>query len=348
MHRRSVLLGLAGLALAAGARAARALPRLNLADFPTPLEETPELARALGVGRLLVKRDDRAGASYGGSKLRKLELLLADAEARGHRSVAALGGVGSNQTLATAFFAKQRGLGAHLYLLPERPSPEVRAHLLAQAALGAHQHLVGTEAQAARAMARLPDRPYLIPTGGSSAVGNAGFVAAGLELAAQVRPDAVYLPLGTGGSAVGLALGLHAAGLSAEVVAVRTASPRYGTPSLLRKATRELSALQHAADARFPRVDRPPRLTVREGWVGKGYAEPTASGRRAQKLARDTAGLELDLTYCAKALAGLQGDAPKLRDKTVVFWLTFDARRVEHAGVGVGDLPRELRAYARG
>jgi len=361
LDRRGALMSLFGLVLAPYAARAgsparrlhalfpgtRMLPWLRLSSWPTPLEEHASLAKALGVGRLFVKRDDRAGAAYGGSKLRKLELLLADAEARGHRGVATQGGVASNQTLATAFFAKQRGLAAQLFLLPERPSAAARAHLLAQAALGAEQRLVGSEAQAGRAIARLAERPYVIPTGGSSALGNAGFVEAGLELAEQVKPDAVYLPLGTGGSAVGLALGLQTARADAEVVAVRTASPRFGTPSLLRRAAREMSSLLHALDPAFASTDRLPRLRVREGFVGKGYAEPTASGRRMRDLARAEAGLELDLTYSAKALAALAADAPKLRDKSVVFWLTYDAREVPSGTAKVSDLPRALRAYAR-
>lgn len=360
MDRRSVLklcLALGAFAdPARAARAARALPRrfsgisaqpwLALAALPTPLEEHPALGRALGVGRLWVKRDDRAGARAGGSKLRKLELLVADAEARGHRAVAAVGGVGSNQTLATAVVARQRGLGSHLYLLAERPSAAVRHHLLAQAALGAKQQLVASEAQAARAIAQLPERPYSIPMGGSSALGNVGFVEAGLELASQLTPHVVYLPLGTGGAAVGLALGLRAAGLDVEVVAVRTSS--YATGPRLAKMARETSALLHRLDSTFPRDPGRLRLRVRDGFVGRGYAEPTAAGQRALTLAKQHAGLELDLTYTAKALAALAADAAALRDKTVVFWLTYDARRVGSEGASARDLPASLRGYARG
>lgn len=360
MDRRGALASLLGLALAprtvraAGAQRLVArhpgvakLPWLALAALPTPLEEAPELARALGVGRLFVKRDDRTHAAHGGSKLRKLELFLADAEDQGRRAIAAVGGVGSNQTLATAFFAKERGLASHLFLMPERPSPEVRAHLLAQAALGAEQRLVGTEAQAFRAIAKHPARPYSVPTGGSSPLGNVGFVEAGLELASQVRADAVYLALGTAGSAVGLALGLSAAGLATKVIAVRAASPRYGTPRQLRLAARETSELIAGYDATFPVVQSLPNLTVREGFVGKGYAEPTAAGRHARKLVRSVLGLELDLTYTAKAFAALQADAKSLRGKTVVFWSSWDARPIDAGAAGVSDLPRELRGYAR-
>lgn len=360
MHRRSALTALLALGLAPGRAAASgpprqlprrfpgvsALPWLKLATLPTGLEEQPELGHALGLGRLWVKRDDLSGTRHGGSKVRKLELLLAEAEDRGHRAVATVGGVGSNQTLATALLATERGLGVHLYLLAERPSATVRDHLLAQAALGAKQHLVGSEAQALSAMAREPERPYVIPMGGSSALGNVGFVEAGLELAAQATPDVVYLPLGTGGAAVGLALGLRAAGLDAEVIAVRTSS--HATGPRLAKMARETSALLRSLAPGFPDHHQRLRLTVRDGFVGKGYAEPSAAGRRAVALARKHAGLELDLTYTGKALAALEADASKLRNRRVVFWLTYDSRRVDPGAARARDLPVSLRGYARG
>jgi 1-aminocyclopropane-1-carboxylate deaminase/D-cysteine desulfhydrase-like pyridoxal-dependent ACC family enzyme len=336
---------------------AQALGAVELAEFPTPLERTDELGRRLGGVEIWLKRDDRAGERYGGSKVRKLEYLLGDAERRGFHSVLAQGGMGSNQTLATALYAKERGLHAILLLLPEQPSAETRAHLLAQQALGAEQHLIGVDDGAVgRFVKKLPEgeRPYVIATGGSSPLGDVGFVAAGFELAEQIAeaklpvPEVVYLPLGTGGSAVGLALGLAAAGLSTRVVAVRTASMRYGTPPLLRKAAKETNALLHDADASFPLLDFDALgLEVRNGYVGRGYALPTTKGKKAQALAHDAAGLELDLTYSSKALAALIDDAPTLVGKHVVFWVTFDPRPVSVEGTSPADLPADLRPYAR-
>ena len=59
------------------------MPRIQLAIAPTPLVETPRLAAAIGLERLLVKRDDNTGLALGGNKARKLEHLCAEALARG-------------------------------------------------------------------------------------------------------------------------------------------------------------------------------------------------------------------------------------------------------------------------
>ena len=59
------------------------LPRVHLANLPTPLQEMPRLREALGgptvCPRILIKRDDLTGLAFGGNKVRKLEFLVADA-----------------------------------------------------------------------------------------------------------------------------------------------------------------------------------------------------------------------------------------------------------------------------
>jgi L-cysteate sulfo-lyase len=55
------------------------LPRINLADLPTPLQELTNLAKVLKGPRIFIKRDDLTGLAFGGNKTRKLEFLIADA-----------------------------------------------------------------------------------------------------------------------------------------------------------------------------------------------------------------------------------------------------------------------------
>ena len=43
------------------------LPRVHLANLPTALEDAPNLAAAIGINRLLVKRDDTTGLALGGN-----------------------------------------------------------------------------------------------------------------------------------------------------------------------------------------------------------------------------------------------------------------------------------------
>lgn len=55
------------------------LPRLKLAQLPTPLQDLSRLGQRLQGPKLLVKRDDQTGLALGGNKTRKLEFLIADA-----------------------------------------------------------------------------------------------------------------------------------------------------------------------------------------------------------------------------------------------------------------------------
>ena len=69
------------------------LPRIKIAQLPTPIEPLPRLGAELGGLRLLVKRDDQTGLALGGNKTRKLEYLMAEAQANGARSVLSTGAV---------------------------------------------------------------------------------------------------------------------------------------------------------------------------------------------------------------------------------------------------------------
>ena len=80
-------------------RALAGLPRLPLAHLPTPLDEAPRFAGHVGVGRVLIKRDDCTGMLFGGNKTRHNEFLLADALRR-HCDVVVWGaGIQSNNCL---------------------------------------------------------------------------------------------------------------------------------------------------------------------------------------------------------------------------------------------------------
>src|SRR3979411_3523277 len=89
------------------------MPRLGLAITPTPLQETPPLAAALGLDRLLLKRDDNTGLALGGNKARKLEYLVADAARAGADMLLTLGAPQSNHCRMTAAAARVAGMDNH-------------------------------------------------------------------------------------------------------------------------------------------------------------------------------------------------------------------------------------------
>ena len=334
---------------------AKKLPHLALADLPTPIEHNARLGDHLGVGEIYLKRDDLSASAYGGGKPRKLEPLLGEAVRDGHTTVVTTGGVGSNQAVATSIFARQLGLDSIVLLLPQASTAAVRRNLLANHLFGAEMRLVGSQADAARTARRLAEgerRAYVIPAGGSSPLGNTGFVNAGLELADQVAagelptPDYVYIALGTMGSAVGLVIGLKVAGLPTRVVAVRASNRNTSTRRKLEAMYRQTVAYLRSVDETFPEVTLAPDDLVIEGrYLGGGYAKKTRRGEAAIETFRRHTGLELELTYTAKAFAALAGRAKDHQSDVVVFWNTQSSRPLDVSAVGAADLPRAFHPY---
>lgn len=69
------------------------IPRIKIAHLPTPVDVLPNLSARLGGVQILVKRDDLTGLALGGNKIRKLEFLLAEAQANGAKTLITTGAV---------------------------------------------------------------------------------------------------------------------------------------------------------------------------------------------------------------------------------------------------------------
>jgi D-cysteine desulfhydrase len=316
------------LVAAAGRALFERLPRLVdlvpftvLADgLPTPVEQTDT--------RLWVQREEHTSAAYGGNKVRKFEFLFPVAQRRGGPMLTA-GGVGSHHVLAAAVHADRVGLDvdAVLYRQPETDDvARTRAELDAMA--NVHVTRIPSPylmpaAVAARLAALAPKRPYLLWPGASTPLGTLGYVSAGLELAAAFdgaawpRPDAVVVPLGSGGTAVGTALGLMMAGWGAtEVIAVRAADAVANNIGVLRSLEAGTAALLALGGWR----PRPAKLRVARQWFGGHYGRPTRAGDEAMRIAEEM-GLALEPTYTAKAFAAALDQLG--RGRRVAFIQTF-------------------------
>jgi len=295
----------------------------SLGTWPTPLEGAPALAAELGLAELWLKREDRSSPRYGGSKVRGLEFLLAGAHP-GEVCVT-IGGTGSTHCLATAVHSRALGLRTVLAQFPQPDTDPARA--TARAASGYADVVVRSASRAGFPLALLRawlaagrlGRRRWIPGGGAHPRGVLGQLLGTLELAGQTPgpPDAIVLPLGSGGTAAGVALGLSALGWQTRVIAVRVA-PRIAANAWrvawLAHATRRLLADRHIP------LPAPHAVTVVDG-VGGGYGHPTVAGEAARTLAARH-GLTLDSTYGAKAFAALRRP-PVCNCRRVVFWHTF-------------------------
>lgn len=349
---------------------ARSLPRLVLGRFPTalqPLRGIPELERA-GV-ELWVKREDLCSPLYGGNKVRKLELLLADPrlqtsplatatdgtpQPRSEACVLSYGAYGSNHVLAMALHARALGLKSAAVLFPQPITPLVQQRLREQLGAGVqlfpcrtYLHAPWQRYQALQTARRAvdghsPDLVELAP-GGSSPLGTLGWVSGGLEIAAQVQAgeaphfDAVYGALGSGGMIAGLWLGLQAA--AKTLVAVRVVPWPVAcrlTVQVLAARTQGLlqALLANPAQPPPPR----PRLQIRGGFVGAGYGDPSAAAVEAVRWASEH-GLNLEPTYTGKTLAALLSDvrAGRLRGQRVLFINSYNSADLSHLAAH-GDL----------
>lgn len=304
---------------------------LDLARLPTPLEQLERTSARLGV-EVWVKRDDLTGLGLSGNKVRKLAWLLADAQARGATVLVTTGGIQSNHCRATAAAAARLGLRCVLLLRGAAPAPgQLDGNLLLDAFFGAEVRWCTPEgyrqrdARMAAIAAELEEEgalPYVIPEGGSNALGALAFARACDELRAQ-QPDggfdSVVCAVGSGGTLAGLAMG----GLRGRVLGIAVCDD---APSFRGRA-RDIAAEGAALGLVLP-PPGPDTWDVLEDWRGPAYAQTTPDAWRQHAAFSAETGLLLDPVYTGKAWAAIEdlaARAPERLGRRVLFWHTGGA-----------------------
>jgi len=317
-------------------RLSKRLPRLKLASLPTPVE-CRVIRLESGSFRLSIKYDNLSGRIYGGNKIRKLEYIFPRARSRGCKRIATFGAAGSNHALATALYAREAGFQCTCFLSHQAKSPLVAATLNKHLEIGTE--LVRFGGARAKRLAILRRQlwnrnAWVIPMGGSSWLGTIGFVTAGLELADQVArgdlelPDRIYVGSGTMGTAVGIALGLAAAGCETEVHAVRVSDVSISNEAALRRLLDKTVAMMRHYDPSVPAgLAAAARIRLRDEFFGPGYAQGSTATREAIQFANEVLDLELEQTYTGKAMEALLADAGKsgAGDRSVLYWHTYNS-----------------------
>lgn len=288
-------------------------PRLPLIDHPTALQKLPRLSRHLGRD-LWIKRDDLTPLALGGNKARKLEFLAADALARGADVLVTAGAIQSNHVRQTAAVAAQLGLGCVALL--ENPIGTDDASYLSNGNrllldlfgvqirfvdnLDDAQQQLETTCERLRAEGR---KPYLVPIGGSNALGALGYVRAGLELAGQIAAcgedfAAVVLASGSAGTHAGLALALETVRPGSRIVGVTVSRLQHEQRP---KVQNLLNDTAHLLGMPPPQM----HIELWDGYFAPRYGEPNDAGLEAIGLMARLEGVLLDPVYTGKAFAGL-------------------------------------------
>lgn len=303
------------------------LPRIPIAHLPTPIEEMPRLSAHLGGPRLLIKRDDQTGLAFGGNKTRKLEYLMADAQAQGAKTVITAGAVQSNHCRQTAAAAARLGLDCILVLAGNQPEKASANFLLDQ--------LVGAEFAWAKDFSTRDAvlqqtfdnaqsegrQPYLVPYGGSNPIGAAGYFYAIKELLEQgVRPDWVFFPSSSGGTQAGMVLGAEVFAFEGKVLGISVDEPQ----DVLKERVARLAS-ETAKCLDIPITFEVDQIFVNADYTGEGYGIMNSIDKEAVHLFAEYEGLLLDPVYTGRAAGGMidvirQGFFSK--DEAVLFWHT--------------------------
>lgn len=286
-------------------------PRLELIGAPTPLEYLPRLSDHLG-REIFIKRDDTTPLAMGGNKLRKLEFLAADALREGADTLITAGAIQSNHVRQTAAVAAK--LGLHCVALLENPIG-TRAENYLSNGNRLLLDLFNTQVEMCDALtdpsAQLDElatrieaqgyRPYVIPVGGSNALGALGYVESALEISLQcedaVAISSVVVASGSAGTHAGLAVGLEQLMPQAELIGVtvsRSVADQLPKVVALQQAVANSLELQAKAE-----------IILWDDYFAPGYGTPNEDGMAAVKLLAQLEGILLDPVYTGKAMAGL-------------------------------------------
>ncbi len=291
-------------------------PRVFLAHLPTPLERMDRLTEALGGPEIWIKRDDCTGLSTGGNKTRKLEFLMAEAQAEGADMVMTQGATQSNHARQTAAFAAKLGMGCHILLEDRTGSNDLNynnnGNVLLDHLHGATIEKRGPDLDMNAEMEAVADRfrsegrkVYTIPGGGSNPTGALGYVNCAYELVGQLNDrglavDHIVHATGSAGTQAGLITGLKAINANIPLLGIGVRAPKEKQEENV-FALAEKTAEKIGAGGVVKRDD----VVANTDYVGEGYGIPRADTIEAIEMFAQLEGILLDPVYSGKGAAGL-------------------------------------------
>lgn len=298
--------------------------RISLANLPTPIEKLDRLTQKWGGPDIYVKRDDLTGIALSGNKIRKLEFVIAEAQARGADLLITCGGIQSNHARATAVAAIKSGMKSYLVLRGQE-GDEVDGNLLLDFLVGAKVKYITAEDYSTRVdeiMAELAEdlkkqgyHPYVIPEGASNELGAIGYLAATEEIVEQLNKlkldiDYIVCAVGSGGTHAGLLLGQKLYNQKYKVIGFNVCDDEaYFIAKISRISKGAIDRFSFKVD--FKNDD----VKIIDGYVGEGYALNRQEEIDFIKQVALEQGLILDPVYTGKTLFGLKDQISKGRFK---------------------------------
>lgn len=300
------------------------LPRQNLANLPTPLEELTRLNEIVKGPKIWIKRDDLTGLAFGGNKLRKLEYLIGQALDEGADTIVTSGSIQTNHGRLTAAACARTGLECIL-VVTEEDDNIYESNRILQAFLGSKLAFVDDvkplEGETmAKAQLRVGDqkilevmkslqkegkKPFYIPRGGRSLQGTASYVNAMGEIKKQVETlniqiDYIIVAAATCSTLTGILLGARVFDFKTNVIGISVSRDiAEGQQLVVEEFNRDAKALG------YPYQIHTEEVNILGDYLGEGYGIPSKESYEAMELLGKTEAIMLDPIYTGKAMAGL-------------------------------------------
>jgi len=286
-------------------------PRRRYSQMPSPIEFLPNFTKALGGPRVWIKRDDMLGLAPGGNKTRKLEFLMGDALAKGADTLITCGAPQSNHCRITLAAAVKEGLKCRFVIeerVPGSYDPNASGNNFMFRMLGVEAiTVVPGGSNMAEAMEKVAAelraqgrKPYIIPGGGSNAIGGLGYVACAQELQNQLlqmgQPmDYVVVGSGSSGTHGGLVAGFLGNNIHIPLLGIGVSrDPLDQNPLVLKEAQAIMDLLK--VDIKVPA-----EAVVSYGdWWRPKYSIPNPAMVEAVQMLARTEAILLDPVYTGK------------------------------------------------
>ncbi|WP_374447735.1 D-cysteine desulfhydrase [Providencia sp.] len=303
----------------------RQFEKVDLLKTSTPLHRLNNLSKKFG-REIYIKRDDMTPLAMGGNKLRKLEFLMADALAKNAKIIVTAGAIQSNHVRQTAAVAAMYGL--ECVALLENPIQSNDTNFLHNGnklltdLFGARcvmcEELTDPQAQMEALIESLSlHDAYIVPVGGSNALGALGYIQCAIEIAEQkpehIEFDKIIVASGSAGTQAGLAIGLQALLPQSQLIGVTVSRKQQDQAPKVEKLQNELAQLL--------KLHQVPDVILWDNFFAPMYGMPNQQGLAAIKLLAQQEGILLDPVYTGKAMAGLIDYLENSVEKTPVLFI---------------------------
>jgi D-cysteine desulfhydrase len=295
--------------------------KIKLANLPTPLEQLKFRNK-----KFLVKRDDYTGTDFSGNKIRKLEYLLYQAKRNGTEIIFTCGATQSNHCRATAAAAARIGIRTKLFLWGY-DSNVADGNLFLSKMYGSEISFLNKRnylnvneimEEEGDQLLKRGKKVYIIPEGGSTALGIWGYISFISELKNQTnlkRIKGILCASGTGGTAAGLLVG---AAINKLNINIYTANVLYSKKKLQKKIMYLTEGVIKDYDLQC-KIDES-KLKIIDGYSTEGYKNITSDKLKLINAVAAETGMLIDPTYTGKAFnAYFDQFLSKGKGNTIIF-----------------------------